>query len=40
MTIPANDIWVAATAFETSGTPYSADGHFEHVPLLDWIDGR
>ena len=38
--IPTNDIWVAATVFETGGTLYSADGHFEHVPLLDWIDGR
>ena len=38
--IPTNDSWVAATVFETGGTLYSADGHFEHVPLLDWIDGR
>lgn len=38
--IPTNDIWVAATVFETGGTLYSADGHFEFVPLLDWIDGR
>ena len=38
--IPTNDIWVAATVLETGGTLYSADGHFEHVPLLDWIDGR
>ena len=38
--IPTNDIWVAATVFETGGTLYSADGHFEHIPLLDWIDGR
>ena len=38
--IPTNDIWVAATVFETRGTLYSADGHFENVPLLDWIDGR
>lgn len=38
--IPTNDIWVAATVFETGGTLYSADAHFEHIPLLDWIDGR
>ena len=38
--IPTNDIWVAATVFETRGCLYSSDRHFESIPLLDWIDGR
>ena len=38
--IPTGDIWIAAETMEAKGTLYSADGHFEHVPLLDWIDGR
>lgn len=38
--IPTSDIWVAAETMEVKGTLYSADGHFENVPLLDWIDGR
>jgi tRNA(fMet)-specific endonuclease VapC len=32
--IPTNDIWIAATALETSGRLVTYDPHFEHIPGL------
>ena len=33
--IPTNDIWVAATAFETGSVLLMADRHFSIVPMLE-----
>lgn len=32
--IPTNDIWIAATALETSSKLLSMDKHFKHIPTL------
>ena len=32
--IPANDIWIAATALETASRVVTFDTHFQHVPGL------
>ncbi|MBD3320169.1 MAG: hypothetical protein GF350_03650 [Chitinivibrionales bacterium] len=32
--IPTNDIWIAASAFETVSHLITSDRHFEHVPGL------
>ena len=35
--IPTNDVWIAAHALETGADLVSADGHFEHVDGIAWI---
>jgi tRNA(fMet)-specific endonuclease VapC len=32
--IPTNDIWIAATAFETGSRVVTYDSHFAHIPGL------
>ena len=35
--IPTNDVWIAAHAMETGADLVSADGHFEHVDGIVWV---
>ena len=35
--IPINDVWIAAHAMETGADLVSADGHFEYVEGIVWV---
>ena len=35
--IPTNDVWIAAHAMETGADLVSADGHFEYVEGIVWV---
>ncbi len=35
--IPTNDVWIAAHVMETGADLVSADGHFEHVDGIAWV---
>ena len=38
MSIPTNDIWIAAHAMETGADLLSFDQHYSHVDGLAWVD--